>query len=245
MITVKNLSMALAACLFAFSTLGQTNNYYNNVEQRKIEVTGSSEMEVTPDEIYVNITIQEYTDNNKKKVDINEVRKQFLEATEKAGIAKENISIQGMNGYDRSGWYWQRKKKNAPDFIATSTFIIKFSSGEQIEKLMSLLDDKGTQNMNVSETKHSKMEDFKKQVKSQALQAAKAKATYLCESIGEKVGKVILIKEVDGNYNPPMMMEQRMMKTNMAMDGGGFEPSGLEFQKITIHMDVMAQFAIQ
>ncbi len=215
------------------------------MEQRKIEVTGSSEMEVTPDEIYVNITIQEYTDNNKKKVDINEVRKQFLEATEKAGIAKENISIQGMNGYDRSGWYWQRKKKPAPDFIATSTFIIKFSSGEQIEKLMSLLDDKGTQNMYVSETKHSKMEDFKKQVKSQALQAAKAKATYLCESIGEKVGKVIMIKEVDGNnYNPPMMMEQRMMKTNMAADGG-FEPSGLEFQKITIHMDVMAQFAIQ
>ncbi len=245
MTTIQKLSTVAVICLSTLSTFAQTNNYYNTVEQRKIEVTGSAEMEVIPDEIYVNITVQEYTDNNKKKVDINEVRKQFLTATEKAGIAKENISIQGMNGYDRSGWYWQRKKKNAPDFIATSTYIIKFSSGEQIEKLMSLLDDRSTQNMNVGETTHSNIIELRKKVKIEALQAAKAKAEYLCASIGEKAGKVLLIKEMDGNnYMQPVMMEQRMMKSNMAMDGG-FEPSGLEFQKMTIRMEIQAQFSIQ
>jgi len=158
-----------------------------------------------------------------------------------------------MKGYNNSGWYWQRKKKT-PDFVASSSYIIKFNSGEQIERLMSQLTDKGTQNMYISSTSHSKMEEFKKQVKTEALQAAKAKATYLCEAkakatylcegIGEKVGKVLLIKEVEGtSYAEPMMMKSRMMEASMA--DSNFEPSGLEFQKITIQMQILAQFAIQ
>ena len=145
--TIKTVALATLLGLMTNTNMAQQTTA---PEQRKIEVTGNAEMEVIPDEIYVNITVQEYTEN-KKKVDINEIRKDFLEACSKAGIAKENISIQGMNGYNNNGWYWQRKKKS-PDFMASSTFIIKFSSGEQIEKLMSLLDDKSTQNMYISST---------------------------------------------------------------------------------------------
>lgn len=238
--TIKTVALATLLGLMTNTNMAQQTTA---PEQRKIEVTGNAEMEVIPDEIYVNITVQEYTEN-KKKVDINEIRKDFLEACSKAGIAKENISIQGMNGYNNNGWYWQRKKKS-PDFMAASTFIIKFSSGEQIEKLMSLLDDKSTQNMYISSTSHSKMNDLKKQVKVKALQDAQSKAQYLCEAIGEKAGKVLLIKEVEGNsYVPqPMMMEKRMMSGAVMADD--FEPSGLEFQKITIKMEVLAQFSIQ
>ncbi len=238
--TIKTVALATLLGLMTNTNMAQQTTA---PEQRKIEVTGNAEMEVIPDEIYVNITVQEYTEN-KKKVDINEIRKDFLEACSKAGIAKENISIQGMNGYNNNGWYWQRKKKS-PDFMASSTFIIKFSSGEQIEKLMSLLDDKSTQNMYISSTSYSKMEDLKKQVKIKALQDARSKAQYLCEAIGEKAGKVLLIKEVEGNsYVPqPMLMEKRMMSGAVMADE--FEPSGLEFQKIKIKMEVLAQFAIQ
>ncbi len=238
--TIKTVALATLLGLMTNTNMAQQTTA---PEQRKIEVTGNAEMEVIPDEIYVNITVQEYTEN-KKKVDINEIRKDFLEACSKAGIAKENISIQGMNGYNNNGWYWQRKKKS-PDFMASSTFVIKFSSGEQIEKLMSLLDDKSTQHMYVSSTSHSKMEDLKKQVKVKALQDARNKAQYLCEAIGEKAGKVLLIKEVEGNsYVPqPMMLKERMMTSAVMADD--FEPSGLEFQKITIKMEVLAQFAIQ
>ncbi len=238
--TIKTVALATLLGLMTNTNMAQQTTA---PEQRKIEVTGNAEMEVIPDEIYVNITVQEYTEN-KKKVDINEIRKDFLEACSKAGIAKENISIQGMNGYNNNGWYWQRKKKS-PDFMASSTFIIKFSSGEQIEKLMSLLDDKSTQNMYISSTSYSKMEDLKKQVKIKALQDARSKAQYLCEAIGEKAGKVLLIKEVEGNsYVPqPMLMEKRMMSGAVMADE--FEPSGLEFQKLKITMEVLAQFAIQ
>ncbi len=212
-------------------------------EKKKIEVTGSAEMEVTPDQIYLDVTIQEYYDKQKKKVDINDVRKNFLDACNKAGIAKENIFIQGMNGYNQNGWYWQRKKRE-PDFIASSSFTIKFAETAQIEKLMSMLDDNGTQNMNISRVDHSKMEEFRKQVKINALKAAKDKATYLCESIGEKAGEALLIKEIENSYVQPMYMKEMMM-SNVAMDAGGVTPSGLDFQKIKIRYEIMAQFAIK
>jgi uncharacterized protein YggE len=236
----KSVTLWMVLSLMSLKMMGQVMTAMP--EQRKVEVTGHAEMEVVPDEIFVTITVQEFTEN-KKKTDINDVRKGFLTACEKAGIVKENISIQGMNGYNGSGWYWTRKKKDV-DFVGSATYVIKFSSGEQIERLMSLLDDKGTQNMFVSSTSHSKMEDFKKQMKIKALQDAKAKATYLCESVGEKAGKVLMIKEGEGSsFVQPMMMEKRMMV--MADSNGGFEGSGLEFQKIKITMDVQAQFAIQ
>ena len=88
------------------------------------------------------------------------------------------------------------------------------------------------------------MEDYRKEVKIKALQAAKAKAQYLCESIGEKVGQALLIKEIeDGGYRPPMM--ERTMMSNMAMDAAPTANEGLDFQKIKIRYEMQAQFAIQ
>jgi hypothetical protein len=42
------------------------------------------------------------------------------------------------------------------------------------------------------------MDEYKKQIKINAVKAAKDKATYLLEAIGEKVGKAITITETTG-----------------------------------------------
>ena len=235
--------IACAVLLSCLAKIAFAQTAVTQPEKKKIEVTGSAEMEIVPDEIYVDITVQEYYDKQKRKIDINDVRKSFLDACSKAGIAKENIFIQGINGYDISGWYWQRKKRE-PDFMASSTFTIKFSASAQIEKLMSMLDDNSTQNMNIRNTTHSQMETYRKQVKINALKAARDKANYLCESIGEKAGEALLIKEIENTYNQPVYMKEMMM-SNMAMDAGGVTPSGLDFQKIKIRYEMMAQFAIK
>lgn len=241
---IKFLS-AIAATFIALQSMSQTPTLQVVNPVKKIEVTGTAEFEITPDEIYVDVTIQEYYGKNKQKVDIDDVRKSFLDACSKAGIAKENIFINGINGYDPNQWYWVRKKKKEPDFMATSTFTIKCNSSAQVEKLTSYLDDQGTQNLNVSRTSHSKIEDFKKDLKIKALQAAKTKATYLCESIGEKVGKTILIRE----NNQQVYQPQPMYKMEMAMldqqSQGAPTPSGLDFQKIKLSSEIYAEFSIE
>ena len=238
------ISMVLSIFI-SYTVIAQSAN--SNIEEKvkKIEVTGSSEMQIVPDEIYVNVTLQEYYNKQKSKIDINDIQKEFLQKCMNAGISKDRIQIQSMNGFDQSNWYWRKRKKEQPDLLASTTYVIKFSIASDIDKLVNLLDDNATQNMNISRTNHSRMEEFRKEVKIKALQSAKAKANYLCESIGEKVGNALFIQEVEGNAVMPMNrnMEMAANKTMMWDNAGANE--GIDFQKITIRCEIQAQFAIQ
>ena len=78
---------------------------------KKIEVTGSAEMKIIPDEIYVSFTQQEYYNKQKMKIDIDQVQKDFLERCNKANISKDRIQLQNMSGFDSNAWYWNKRKK--------------------------------------------------------------------------------------------------------------------------------------
>ena len=210
---------------------------------KKIEVTGSAEMQVVPDQIFVDFTLQEYYNKQKSKIDIDQIQRDFLDRCTKAGITKDRIQIQNMSGFDQNNWYWRKRKKEQPDLMASTTYVIKFSNAADIDKLVNALDDNATQNMYVSKTHHSKLEEFRKEVKIKALQAAKTKAQYLCESIGEKAGKALFIQEIEGGQAVPMYRNMAMNKTMMADEAGANE--GIDFQKITIRCEIQAQFAIE
>lgn len=238
----------IGAALFFISVsavaIAQTTTDEKN-KVKKIEVTGTAEMEVVPDELYVNFTLQEYYNKSKEKISIDNIQKDFLDRCAKAGITKDRIFIQNMTGFDQSYWYWRKQKKEQPDLMASTTYIIKFSNAADIDKLVNKLDDNATKNMFISKTTHSKMEEFRKEVKIKALQAAKAKAQYLCESIGEKAGPVIFIHEVDDTGNIAPYMERNMMMTNASMDASSTANEGIDFQKIKIKYHMEAHFAIQ
>jgi uncharacterized protein YggE len=236
---MKKLTLILLL-IISQSSYSQTVTAVLEDKTKKIEVTGSSEIEITPDEIYVSFTLQEYYNKEKKKIDIDQIQKDFLDRCAKAGITKDRIEIQSMSGFDQSNWYWRKRKKEQPDLLASTNYIIKFTNAAEIDKLVNTLDDNATINMYVSRTTHSQLEDYRKQVKIRALQAAKAKAQYLCESIGEKVGKTLYIQEIE-NEGP--IMYQRM--ANFEMKGMDSANEGIDFKKIKIRMEVLARFEIQ
>ena len=246
-IKMKKLSFIAAFILFKLfinSIHAQNITAIVDDKTKKIEVTGSAEMKVIPDEIYVNFTLQEYYNKQKVKIDIDEIQKDFIERCTKAGITKDRIEILNMSGFDQNSWYWRKRKKEQPDLMASTMYMIKFSNAADIDKLVNTLDDNATQQMNISKTTHSKLEEFRKEVKIQALQAAKTKAQYLCESIGEKLGNTLFIQEIEDGNNIPMY--KTMAFSNRAMDGGGQSANeGIDFQKITIRYEIMARFAIQ
>ncbi len=241
---MKNRSIILPAvlCIMLSNSFAQTFTVEDKT--KKIEVVGSAEIQVVPDEIYVSITLQEYYDKQKSKIDIDRIQKDFIDRCTKAGISKERIQIQNMSGFDQSNWYWRKRKKEQPDLLASTTYVIKFSQPAEIDKLVNLLDDNATQNVYISKSTHSRMEEYRKEVKIKALQAAKAKAQYLCESIGEKVGHAIYIQEIDGGSAVPMY--KGMRSNAMMMDGSAESANeGIDFQKMTIRFEIQAQFAIQ
>jgi|SRR5688572_5652214 len=210
---------------------------------KKIVVTGSSELEVDPDEIYLSFELREYM-NNKEKVGIETIRKEFLEACEKSGILKDNIRVQGMAGNAYSNWFIRKKKKD-PDFTASVTYVIKFSSTKGMDELIPNLNDDAVWNMYISKINHSKMETFRKEVKIKSVQAAKEKAVYLAESIGEKISGALLIEEIEIGPVYPMIRNKANVMMEMSSDSGPYGgDTDVPFEKIKIRYETRAEFEL-
>ncbi len=209
---------------------------------KKIEVTGSAEMEVVPDQVYIGITLQEYTDKQKVKKTIDAIQKEFLAMCEKAGIGKDRIEVQNMSGFDQTSWWYRKKKNEQPDLLQSTTYIIKFGSPAEVDKLVNLLDDHATSNVFVSKTSHSNETEYRKQLKTQALQNAKAKAQYLLEGVGEKVGGLLYVKEIEAGV-APMRMNMGFLSNTRVEETSANE--GVNFKKIKYRYEIEAHFAIQ
>lgn len=231
-------ALLLAASVAAFA---QTTTAVEKDPIKKIEVTGTAELEVVPDELYFTISLKEYfkdEKNQKDKVALETLEKQLIEAVKSAGLPKENLSVSGVTGYRE----WTGKKK-PQHFLAGKQFQLKLSNANNINDLMSKVDDRGVEYVNMSRVEHSKKEEYRRLVKTNALKAAKEKANYLLESIGEKLGEVLEIHEIEeGNVYPVYKAQYnvRMMAADAAP-----ESEGLEYQKIKYSYRMNATFRIK
>ncbi len=234
---MKNLIIVLALILTT-SAFAQTVDK----NERMIEVKGHAEMEVEPDEIDFNIGIEEYWkeefekkkdfEDYKTKVPLSEIEDALIKNLRKVGIEKEDIKVKGM------GNYWRYRGK---EFLYSKQFTIKVTDLSKINQLTQLLDSKGIKYMNIGELHHSKMEDYKKLVKINALKDAREKAKYLVESIGSQLGQVISIVEMSDGYYQPVYMAKSMMCATAESAPEAID----EVQNIKLEYQVIAKFEIK
>ena len=230
---MKKIILSIALLITVLGLSAQTPDL-----RRKIEVNGTAETEVTPDIIYVGVSLKEYFEN-KKKVNIEDLERQLQNAVLKAGISKENFTINNISAYNYS---WDRKKN--PDFLASKQYRIKVSDLNKWNQIINAVDAKGVQYSNIESYDYSKMESLKKDLKIQALKAARDKAVYLAESIGEKIGLALEINETSNEYYPqPMYRANVMMKTD-AMEGSDSMPD-IDFKKIKLSYQMRAVFELK
>jgi uncharacterized protein YggE len=116
---------------------------------------------------------------------------------------------------------------------------IKFNSVKKIDELVDLLDDNATAEFRIAYTSHTKIIEYRKQLKIMALKAAKEKAKYLAEAINEQVGEAIKINEPKTNYG----------KTDFASNSVAFEfttgTNENDFKKIRLVYEVEAIFSLK
>ncbi len=227
---MKKLLILTALSMFTYSAFAQ------NVDlRRKIEVTGIAEKEVTPDIINVSISLQEYLDG-KKKTTIDQLENQLETAVKEAGIPKEDFTLSNVSAWNNT---WQKKKN--PDFLASKQYSIKFHDLNKYNQILSKIDPKGIQFTNIDSYDYSKMMELKRDLKIQALLAAKEKATYLLNSINEKVGRPISISEADNNnYSPRPMYANRALSNSIAST----PESDIDVKTIKLSFQVQAVFEI-
>lgn len=219
------------------------NSFSQNIDAlKKIEVQGSAEAEVTPDIIYIGMSLKEYfrDGNNHKKVEIEELEKQLQTAVLKAGIPQEDFTINNISGYNN---WWEKKK--SPDFLASKQYQIKVSDLTKFNEIMSAVDAKGIQYSTIESYDYSKKEALKKELKIKALISAKEKATYLLNSIGENLGGAIDIQEINNEYYPQPINRTFMMTKEASVSDAAATLPEIDFKKIKLNYQIRAVFAIK
>src|SRR3954464_12463071 len=111
---MKKVLIVFAVCMFAMRAMAQEAKPV----QRTISVNGSSEIEVIPDEIYVQVDLREYNKKNGDKIDINTIKNNFLAACKSIGLTEKDVTVQSYQGYDNN-YGWMKKKKENPDLKAS------------------------------------------------------------------------------------------------------------------------------
>lgn len=165
-------------------------------EGRYIEVTGTSEIEIVPDKIHYIIEIREYFEEEfdgkskpeeyRTKVPLAIIESGLRKALEETGVPAEAIRTQEV------GDYW---RKEGQDFLVSKQFDITLDDFQKIDELIKRLDTRGIRSMRIGELENKEMQAYHKKGKIEALKAAQAKAAYLVEALGQKLGPVVRIVE--------------------------------------------------
>ncbi|MEM6642197.1 MAG: SIMPL domain-containing protein [Bacteroidota bacterium] len=202
---------------------------------RKIEVAGSSELEITPDEIFVSLTVKEYRQGG-KTVSLDELESGLIKALKQLKVPEKQLRVQNVSGYN---WDW--RKKRADDFLGSKTFLVEVNDLKKMNDLVGLLDPEGLNSVNVQSYSHSEIEDFRKQVKIGAIKVAKSKATYLLQSVGEDLGRILEVQEIEYGYNQPSRAISNVAYTLEAAD----YHSNVEFKKVKLRSEIRVVFEIK
>lgn len=192
---MRTILLLLVSTLLVFPLQAQETN------ERYIEVTGTSEIEIVPDKIHYIIEIREYFeeefDGKSKpeeyhtKVPFSQIEQDLRKTLAEAGITQDAIRMQEI------GDYW---RKQGQDFLISKKFDITLTDFRQINEIVKRIDTKGIHTMRIGELENKDILAYHQKGKIEALKAAQQKATYLVEALGKKLGDVIRIVE-EGNSN--------------------------------------------
>ena len=235
---MKTLFLSLMA-LMPFILFAQSGEK-NFIDFNYIEVTGKAEMEVTPNEIYLNIRIDEK--DSKGKENLEELEKKMVAVLEEIGVdTKKDLSIQDFSSNFK--FYFLRGDK----IFTSKEYQLITHEGRTTGLVYQELERIGISNITIEKVDHSEIEKYRREVKIKAVKAAKEKATEMAEAIGQSAGKAIYIQEYNNNIYPLRM--DRASNTKIMVRGASSMADQslpeIEFQKIDLEYSVLVRFELK
>jgi len=211
-------------------------------ERRVIEVTGSAEMLITPNEFTFKITLLERIEN-KQKLTI-----EMQEANLKNELAKIGVDVsKDLTIFDLTSVYISQKRTK--DTLASKDYRLKLNDLEKIGKLQEVADRLNISRLDLIDSTHSELARFRRETKIEAVKVAKMKAEYMLGAIGERVGKAVFIKEIE--EQTPRYISGGVLNSNSNISSNVFIADGQEtsntltFSQIKIRYEVLARFEIE
>lgn len=203
-----------------------------------IQVNGRAEKEVTPDEFYLSILINER--DSKGKITVEQQQREMTAALKRLGI---NVEKQ-LKVANLSSEFFKKKTS-----VASAKYQLQLNTAAQVSQVWQALDGLGISNVSILKVTHSKLEQYKQEVRIEAIRDAKRNAQTLAEAIGQSIGKCFYIYDSNNDvmpffYNNAVVMRSMKASADMAEAGAG-EEEPLDFKTIKLQYSVQAKFVLE
>jgi uncharacterized protein YggE len=203
----------------------------------QISVTGEGKVKITPDQAMITVGFQNSGKDAKEVKTLNdEVVDKVIKFLKSSGIPATDYKTNNVSlnkNYD-----YEKKKYN---FQANQTLSITLKDLKKYDTIMMGLNDAGVNSINGVEFKSSKMEEYEKEARKNAILNAKQKAADYVSVLGQKVGKALLITDNSQVYVPQPMYKVNMM----AMADGAQSRETLAVGELEITTNVSVTFALE
>jgi uncharacterized protein YggE len=233
---MKRLTLLAFMLSSVHSANSQTKNF---IDQPYIEVSGSADTLVTPNEIYIRIVLSEK--DTRDRVSIEELEQKMVAALKDVGLETEkDLTTSDMTCNFK---FYLFKSK---DIIKIKVYTLKVTDAVTASQVFIKLEEIGVSNTSIDRVDHSDLDNFKNKMRTKAIVNAKERAIALTKPLNQTVGSAIFINEGD---NVSQQLQGRV--AGIQIRGiSSFNDSfkalpKIEFEKINIVANVNARFILK
>jgi uncharacterized protein YggE len=216
------------------SISAQTKNF---LDVPYLETSARVDTLVTPDKIYLNITIQEKDSKGRKSVE--EQENKMAQSLKNLDIdIDKQLTIKDLaSSYKK---YFLRSK----EVLKSKQYSLLVYDGLTAGKVMAALEDLDIANTYLEKTEYSKMDELELTLKTRAVKKAKKKADALTQPLAQKIGMAIHIVDNSQPYYPRYNQPRMEMKAMALEDAGAQAPLDIDFEKIRVESMVSVKFQL-
>lgn len=229
---MKKIWILALAAFCSLAAVAQENDAYPSF----VQVTGTAEREVVPDEIYLSITINER--DSKGRITVEEQQRAMLAALRRQGV---DVDKQ-LKMIDLTSSFLKKRTS-----VATAQYRLKLGSSAEVTRVWQVLDELGISQVNVEKVSHSELPRFKAEVRTEAMRAARDNASALAEAIGQRIGKCFYIYDSNSGIMPKFYAANTMVRAALAdgIEAVEEDMEAVEFRTIRLQYHVQAKFVLE
>lgn len=230
---ISLLALLLSTFLLAHS---QTKNF---IDQPYIEVNGTADTMVTPDEIYIRIQLSEK--DTKDRVSLEDLEQSMATALKSLGIdIEKNLTTSDLASNYKT--YLLKSK----DIIKSKLYTLKVTDAVTATRVFIKLEEIGISNTNIDRVAYSDLVNLTNIMREKAVIVAKERALAMTKPLNQNIGPAIFITDLDNTLRPlEGYVAGVKIRGMLSLNEGSAALPNIEFDKIKVTTNVNVKFVLK
>lgn len=230
---MKKLMLGFSLLLSALAADAQTKNF---IDQPYLEVNGTADSSVTPDEIYLNIVISE--SDTKNKVSVEDQERKMVDAFKKLGINTEKDLTSSDISSNFNSYFLRGKGVEK-----SKSYVLKVKDAITMTRAVAQLEALDIANVSLARVEYSGLKKLQNDLRELAVENAKQKATALVKPLKQIVGPAIFISDNTAGIYPVNNYAFKTMARATTADAAPLPQ--IDFEKIKVSTSVDVKFLLK